>query len=274
MTPREMAEWPDARTVVICTGSQGEPTSALTRMANGTHQHVAIHPGDTVVLSSSPVPGNEKLVTKNIDNLFELGARVVYNRIAPVHVRGHASREELKIIHRITRPSYFVPIHGEHRHLVLHRDLAIELGLPEESAFAIGDGEVLQIDAEGAQVVDRIPADYVFVDGLGIGDVDEYVLRDRRHLSSDGMVVVVAPVDRHTRRLAQPPEVFTHGFVGTEEEPDLVAGVAQLVTDTLGGEGDQIDWSRIHESLKDDVAAYLHEQTHRHPLVLPIVVEV
>jgi len=274
MNPREMANHPDSKTVVICTGSQGEPTSALTRMANGSHQQIAIHEDDTVILSSSPVPGNEKLVSRNIDSLFELGARVVYNRLADVHVRGHAAREELKIVHRMVQPQYFVPIHGEHRHLVLHRDLAVELGMPKENVFALTDGQVLEIDEDGADVVEEVPANYVFVDGLGIGDVDEYVLRDRRHLASDGMVVVVAAVDRHSSRLARPPEVLMHGFVGVDEEPEMSEQVVQLVTDTLGGEGQQVDWSQIHETLKDDVAAFLHRQTHRRPLVLTVMLEV
>ncbi|MEZ4503785.1 MAG: ribonuclease J [Dehalococcoidia bacterium] len=274
MNPREMANHPDSKTVVICTGSQGEPTSALTRMANGSHQQIAIHEDDTVILSSSPVPGNEKLVSRNIDSLFELGARVVYNRLADVHVRGHAAREELKIVHRMVQPQYFVPIHGEHRHLVLHRDLAVELGMPKENVFALTDGQVLEINEDGADVVEEVPANYVFVDGLGIGDVDEYVLRDRRHLASDGMVVVVAAVDRHSSRLARPPEVLMHGFVGVDEEPEMVEQVVQLVTDTVGGEGQQVDWTQIHETLKDDVAAFLHRQTHRRPLVLTVMLEV
>jgi len=274
MNPREMAGHPDSKTVVICTGSQGEPTSALTRMANGSHQQIAIHEDDTIILSSSPVPGNEKLVSRNIDSLFELGARVVYNRLADVHVRGHAAREELKIVHRMVQPQYFVPIHGEHRHLVLHRDLAMELGMPAENVFALTDGHVLEIDEEGAGVVEQVPASYVFVDGLGIGDVDEYVLRDRRHLASDGIVVVVAAVDRHSSRLARPPEVLMHGFVGVDEEPEMIEQVVQLVTDTVGGEGQQVDWTQIHETLKDDVAAFLHRQTHRRPLVLTVMLEV
>ncbi len=274
MNVREMNEHADSKTVVICTGSQGEPTSALTRMAHGTHQNITIQQGDTVILSSSPVPGNEKLVSANINALFEAGARVIYNRVADVHVRGHAAQEELKIVHRIVRPRYFVPIHGEHRHLVLHRELAMKLGMPEDDAFVLTDGDVLEIGEEQASIVDHVPADYVYVDGLGIGDVNEFVLRDRQHLASDGMVVVVAVVDRHSGRLVRPPEVMSHGFVGADEEPALLEGVQQLVTDMLGGEGDAVDWTAMHETLKDDLAAYLHKQTHRRPLVLPVMMEV
>lgn len=274
MNPREMTEHPTAKTVIICTGSQGEPTSALTRMANGTHQHVTIHRDDTVILSSNPVPGNEMLVYRNIDNLYRAGAHVIYNRLAPVHVRGHASQEELKIIHRIVRPRHFIGIHGEYRHLLLHRQLAISLGMSEDNAITLTNGDVLEIDEDGAEIVDHVPAEYVYVDGLGVGDVDHIVLRDRQHLASDGMVVVVVALDRQLGELLRPPEVMSHGFVGPEEEPELIEGVQTLVVNLLGGESQRVDWTGIRETLKDDVATYLHQQTRRRPLVLPITVEV
>jgi ribonuclease J len=269
MSVGEMREHPPQKTVIVCTGSQGEPTSALTRMANGSHQH-----GDTVILSSNQVPGNEKFVYRNIDALFQAGAQVIYNRLADVHVRGHASREELKIVHRIVRPQYFLGIHGEYRHLVLHRQLAISLGMDEDDAFVMTDGDVLEIDEDTAAVVDRIPADYVYVDGLGIGDVDQVVLRDRQHLASAGLCVFVAAVDRRTGKLTGPPEVMSHGFVGPEEEAALLDGARQIVIDTLGGEDQTVDWKALHETLKDDVAAFLHRRTHRRPLVIPVMLEV
>ena len=275
MNVREMRAHPDARTVVICTGSQGEPTAALTRIANGNHQHLTIHEDDTVVLSSNPVPGNEQLVYRNIDSLFAAGARVVYNRIADVHVRGHAAREELKVVHRIVRPRHFLGIHGEYRHLVLHRELAIELGMDADDAFVLTDGDVLEIDEDGARVTDeRVPADYVYVDGLGVGDVDQILLRDRAHLANEGMLVVVAAVDRRTGKLVRPPEVMSHAFVGPEEEPALLEGVERLVAKALGGEGERVDWTAIHDTLKDDIQAFLHQRTHRRPLVLPVMMEV
>ena len=274
MSVNEMRQHPDAKTIIICTGSQGEPTSALTRMANGTHQQIAIHESDTVILSSNPVPGNEKSVYKNIDLLMEGGAKVIYNRLADVHVRGHASREELKVIHRLVRPKYFMGIHGEYRHLVLHRELAIQLGMDERDAFVLTDGEVLEIDADGADVNGTVPADYIYVDGIGIGEIDDFVLRDRQRLADDGLVVVVAAIDRHTGKLVRPPEVMSHGFAGVDEEPALMEGVQQLIVDVLGGENTKVDWNQIHESLKDDVAEYLHKQTRRHPLVIPVTLEV
>ncbi len=274
MSVREMTEQPDAKTVVICTGSQGEPTSALTRMANGTHQYVTINADDTVILSSNPIPGNETLVYRNVDNLFKAGAKVIYNRLEPVHVRGHAAQEELKIIHRLVRAKHFIGIHGEYRHLVLHRELAISLGMAEDDALTLVDGDVMEIDEDGARIVDKVSAEYVYVDGLGVGDVDHIVLRDRQHLASDGMVVVVIARDRQHGGLQGPPEVMTHGFVGPEEEPAIIEGIRRLVSDRLGSEHASADWMGIRDTLKDDIASYVHEQTRRRPLVLPITVEV
>ena len=273
MTPNQVRDYPSHKTIIICTGSQGEPTAALTRMATGTHQQITIHEDDTVILSSNPVPGNEKFVYKNIDLIMQAGAKVIYNRLADVHVRGHAAREELKIIHRLVRPKYFVPIHGEYRHLVLHRELALLLGMPEEDAVVMTDGEILELTEDHAEIVGSVPADYVYVDGLGIGDVDDFVLRDRQHLANDGMLVFVAAIDRHNGTLTRPPEVMSHGFVGPDEEQALLDGVRQRVTDALGGER-ATDWRALHETLKDNVAEYLHRQTHRRPLVIPVMLEV
>ena len=273
MNVREMREHPDSRTVVISTGAQGEPTAALTRMANGDHQHIAITEGDTVVLSSNPIPGNEALVDRNIDNLFRAGARVVYNRIAPVHVRGHAAREELKIIHRLVQPRHFIGIHGEHRHLVMHRDLAVDLGIDEDDAFVLSDGDVLEIRDDGASVVDKVSADYVYVDGIGIGDIDHIVLRDRRRLAAEGVCVVVVAIDRRRGKLAGVPQVLSQGFVGPEEKDLITERVRQLVADLAGGEGGRFDWSDWRETLEDEVARLLYRETHRRPLVLSVTVE-
>ena len=273
MNVREMRDHPDSRTVVISTGAQGEPTAALTRMANGDHQHIAITEGDTVVLSSNPIPGNEALVDRNIDNLFRAGARVVYNRIAPVHVRGHAAREELKIIHRLVQPRHFIGIHGEHRHLVMHRDLAVDLGIDEDDAFVLSDGDVLEIRDDGASVVDKVSADYVYVDGIGIGDIDHMVLRDRRRLAAEGVCVVVVAIDRRRGKLAGVPQVLSQGFVGPEEKDLITERVRQLVADLAGGEGGRFDWTDWRETLEDEVARLLYRETHRRPLVLSVTVE-
>ena len=274
MSVREMRQHPPNKTVIICTGSQGEPNAALTRIANGSHQHISIQEDDTVILSSNPVPGNEKSVSKNINGLFEAGANVIYSRIDDVHVRGHAAREELKIIHRIVRPKYFVPIHGEYRHLVLHAQLAIQLDMPADNAFILEDGDVLEIDDDGADIVGTIPSDYIFVDGLSVGDIDQVVLRDRAHLAADGIFVIVAAVDRHTNKLTGPPEVMSHGFLGPGEEEEIYEGARRIAVKMLGGDAQSVNWRELHENLKDDLARFLYERTHRRPLVLPVMLEV
>lgn len=274
MNIKEMQDHPDAKTVIVCTGSQGEPNSALTRMAHGTHQQITIHADDTVVLSSSPVPGNESAVHRNIDAILRIGGKVIYNRIAPVHVHGHAAREELKIVHKIVQARHFIGIHGEYRHLVLHRDLAVDLGTDPERAFVLTDGDVLEIGEDTAAITGQVPAEYVYVDGLGIGDVDHIVLRDRRHLATDGMVVVVVPIERKGGALSGPPEVMSHGFVTPDDAPPLHTGVRKVVEQLLAGDGRDLDWSGIRDSVKDEVANYLYQQTHRRPLVLPVTVEI
>jgi ribonuclease J len=261
-------------TVIVTTGSQGEPTSALTRMANGDHQHVQIVPGDTVVLSATPIPGNEALVYRTVDNLFKLGARVLYNRVTDIHVRGHAAQEELKIIQSLVKPKYFVPIHGEYRHLVLHAQLAKTMGVAEENAFVLVDGDVLDISESGARVDERVPADYVYVDGLGVGDVDHVVLRDRLHLATDGMVVVVLTIDKQTGKLIGRPDVISRGVTSIEESEELLERTRDMVIAALEGADHIVEWSAVNTNVKDAIAKFLYDETHRRPMVLPVAVEV
>jgi len=270
----EMRNTAPAKLVIITTGSQGEPTSALTRMANGDHRHVTIAKGDTIVLSSSPVPGNETAVYRNVDNLFRLGAEVLYNRVSNIHVRGHASREELKIIQGLLQPEYFVPIHGEYRHLVVHARLAESVGVPEGNAFVLTDGDVLEIDEESAYVADRVPASYVYVDGLGIGDVDQHILRDRAHLSTDGVVVVMVAVDKQTGRLERAPEVLARGFVDLDEREDLLEKTRGAVERAFGGLEHYADFGDINNRIRDAVSKFLYDETRRRPMVLTVTVEV
>ncbi|OGO49700.1 MAG: ribonuclease J [Chloroflexi bacterium RBG_16_68_14] len=271
---RELDQIPHDRLAIITTGSQGEPTSALTRIANQEHPHVTIVPGDTVVLSASAVPGNESLVYRTVDNLFRLGARVLYNRIANVHVRGHAAQEELKIVHSLVRPRYFVPIHGEYRHMALHADLARSLGMPDEHIFVLTDGDVLELDEQGAHVSGRVHADYVYVDGLGVGDIDHLVLRDRRHLATDGMVVIILAIEKQTGRLVGLPEVVSRGFVDIEESEELLQRTRQKVVSALEGADHIVEWGVVNTKVKDAIAQFLYQETHRRPMVLPVSVEV
>lgn len=270
----EMRSTPPSRLVVVTTGSQGEPTSALTRMANGDHRHIQIMKGDTVVLSASPIPGNEQAVYRNVDNLFRLGADVLYNRISNIHVRGHASREELKVIQGLLQPEYFVPIHGEFRHLVVHARLAESVGVPPGNAFVLTDGDVLEIDEEAAWLGERVPASYVYVDGLGIGDVDQHILRDRAHLSTDGVVVVIVTVDKQTGALERPAEILARGFVDLDEREDLVERTKDVVANALRGAEHYAEFGDINSRIRDAVSKFLYDETRRRPMVLTVTVEV
>lgn len=270
----EMRNTPAAKLVVVTTGSQGEPTSALTRMANGDHRHITITKGDTVVLSASPIPGNETAVYRNVDNLFRLGAEVLYNRALNTHVHGHASREELKIIQSLLQPEYFVPVHGEYRHLVIHAKLAESVGVPRGNAFVLTDGDVLEIDEESAWTGERVAASYVYVDGLGIGDVDQHILRDRAHLSTDGVVVVIVTVDKQTGKLERAAEVLARGFVDVEEREDLLDRSKQVVADSIKGVDHYAEFGDINARIRDAVSKFLYDETRRRPMVLTVTVEV
>ena len=270
----EMRNTPSAKLVIVTTGSQGEPTSALTRMANGDHRHITIEKGDTIALSSSPVPGNEQAVYRNVDNLFRLGAEVLYNRVSNIHVRGHASREELKIIQGLLQPEYFLPIHGEYRHLVVHAKLAESVGVPAGQAFVLTDGDVLEIDEERAWQAERVPASYVYIDGLGIGDVDQHILRDRAHLSTDGVVVVMVAVDKQTGKLERPAEVLSRGFVDFDEREELLERSKQVIARSLEGAPHYAEFADVNTRVKDALSKFLYDETRRRPMVLTVTVEV
>jgi ribonuclease J len=235
---------------------------------------VTITKGDTIVLSSSPIPGNETAVYRNVDNLFRLGADVLYNRVSNIHVRGHASREELKIIQGLCQPEYFLPIHGEYRHLVVHARLAESVGVPVGNAFVLTDGDVLEIDEQNAYTGERVPASYVYVDGLGIGDVDQHILRDRAHLSTDGVVVVMVAVDKQTGKLERPAEILARGFVQLEERSDLIEKTRGVVERSLGGLEHYADFGDINSRIRDAVSKFLYDETRRRPMVLTVTVEV
>jgi ribonuclease J len=270
----EMRNTAAHKLVVVTTGSQGEPTSALTRMANGDHRHITIQPNDTVVLSATAIPGNEMAVYRNVDNLFRLGADVLYNRVANIHVRGHASREELKIIQGLLQPEYFIPIHGEYRHLVVHARLAESVGVPVGNAFVMTDGDVLEINEQAAALAGRVPASYVYIDGLGIGDVDQHILRDRAHLSTDGMVVVVTAVDKQTGRISGTPDILSRGFVDVEEREELLERSKQVAVRALEGAEHIAEFGDINARVRDAVSKFLYDETRRRPMVLTVTVEV
>jgi ribonuclease J len=270
----EMNTLPPKRIVIMSTGSQGEPTSALARMANRDHRWVEIMPGDTVILSSSPIPGNEQLVNRVIDNLFKLGAQVYYNRVANVHVRGHAAQEELKLILSLVKPRFFVPIHGEYRHLTLHARLAQSMGMTPDQTWVLEDGDILEIRGLEAHLAGKAPATNVYVDGLGVGDVSQVVLRDRRHLATDGMVVIIFTVERQTGRLVGRPDIVSRGFVDIEESADLLERTRDMAAAALEGADHILEWGVANQQVREVVARFLYERTRRRPMILPVAVEV
>ncbi len=260
--------------VILTTGAQGEPTSALVRMANRDHRHINIEEGDTVILSSSAIPGNEMLINRTIDNLYRLGANVLFSRNANVHVRGHAAQEELKLMLGLARPKYFVPVHGEYRHLVMHSQIARAMGIADANVFTMEDGEILEIDKRGARIEERTSADFVYVDGLSVG-VDHVVLRDRKHLAADGVLVVIVSIDRHTGKPIGRPDVVSRGFVETQISEALMERARDVIASALEGGpehvADRADFSqRVHNALQ----RFFYNETRSRPMILPVSVEV
>jgi ribonuclease J len=271
-----IGDTPPGKLVVATTGSQGEPMAGLARMANRDHRFVEIQPGDTVIVSASPIPGNEEYVARTIDNLFKAGANVVYHAIRHAHVSGHASQEELKLMLNLTRPRHFIPIHGEFRMQVQHGRLAIETGVSPDNVFIIENGMPIEFATDGsARRGVPVTAGYVFVDGLSVGDVGEIVLRDRRALANDGMFMVVVTVDKQTGNVIGKPEIITRGFVHlNEQDPIMEEAVARVVA-SIENPGDHIsEIALLKSQIKDGVSRYLYEQTKRRPMVFPVVVEV
>ncbi|HYM83255.1 MAG TPA: ribonuclease J, partial [Candidatus Dormibacteraeota bacterium] len=267
---------PDGQLVIATTGAQGEPMSGLARMANGDHRFVDIQPGDTVIVSASPIPGNEEYVSRTIDNLFKAGANVYYHTIRRAHVSGHASQEELKLMLGLTRPTYFIPMHGEFRMQVQHGRLAVETGVAPENVFIIENGTPIEIFPDGsARRAMPVPAGYVFVDGLSVGDVGEIVLRDRRALANDGMFMVVVTVDKQTGNVVGRPEIITRGFVHlNEQDPIIDEAIARTIA-AIENPGDHIsEVGLLKSQIKDGLSRFLYEQTKRRPMVFPVVVEV
>jgi ribonuclease J len=266
-----------ANKLVICTtGAQGEPMAGLARMANRDHRFVEIQPGDTVIVSASPIPGNEEYVSRTIDNLFKAGANVYYHAIKRAHVSGHASQEELKLMLGLTKPKYFIPMHGEFRMQVQHGRLAIDTGVSPENVFIIENGMPIEIAEDGsARRGTPVTAGYVYVDGLSVGEVGDVVLRDRRALANDGMFMIVVTVDKQTGSIIGRPEIITRGFVHDNERDPMVEGAVERTMISIANPGDRIsEIALLKSQIKDGVSRYLYEQTKRRPMVFPVVVEV
>ena len=265
----------DDEIVVLTTGSQGEPMSGLTRMANSEHRRLQVRQGDTVIVSATPIPGNEVMVSRILDQLYRCGANVIYNRIADVHASGHACQEELKLIQAIVKPKYFIPVHGEYRMLQRHAQLAIDMGMPEDHAIILELGQALELSEDEANITGPIPVGSVMVDGLGVGDVGNVVLRDRRHLSQDGLIIVVVGVSKETGRVTSGPELISRGFVYVRENEELISGARNVAMNVLRRYDhiEQRDWTSIKNGIKDEMHTYLFDLIKRNPMILPIIME-
>ncbi len=269
----QLKNYPDEKTVIITTGSQGESMAALSRMASSIHRKVSINPQDTIIFSSSPIPGNEKAVDKVINELSMKGAEVIFQ---DTHVSGHACQEEIKLMYSLVRPKYAIPIHGEYRHRIANAELAVALGVPKEQIFLMQSGDVLEMDQDYAEIVDQVPHGGVLVDGLGVGDVGNIVLRDRQNLSQDGIIIVVLTLEKYTNRLLAGPDIVSRGFVYVRESENLMEEAHQIVTDAVESclMRRISDWTKIKNVIRDTLSEYLWKKMKRSPMILPIIMEV
>lgn len=272
----EINNYPSEEMVIITTGSQGEPMAALSRMAKGEHRQIKIDSGDTVIISASPIPGNEKSVYKTIDSLFRLGAKVIYEKSSGIHVSGHASRDELKLLLNLVKPEYFIPVHGEYRMLLKHGELAEELGVKKENIFVAENGNVIEFTKDKGYISGKVTAGRVLVDGLGVGDIGNIVLRDRRQLSQDGIMIVVVTLNKQANKILAGPDIVSRGFVYVRESEDLMYDAKKFVQQGLevSLEKGTKDWATLKNNIRDSLGRYLYEKTKRRPMILPIIVEV
>ncbi len=272
----ETRNYPNGKIVIVCTGSQGEPMSALTRMSQGDHRKVQLVPGDTVIISATPIPGNEKLVSNTINRLYQLGCDVIYEKANGVHVSGHASQEELKIIHNLVRPKFFMPVHGEYRHLVKHAKMAESLGMNKKNILIAENGAVVELTRNKIGINGKVTSGKVLIDGLGVGDVGNIVLRDRRQLSQDGIMIVVVGIDKGSNRIVSGPDIVSRGFVYVREAENLMEQARKKVQAALDKcEKDNVkEWSAIKGAIRDSLGRFLFDRTRRRPMILPIILEV
>ena len=268
--------YPDDQLVIITTGSQGEAMSALTRMASGEHKKVVITPNDMVIISATPIPGNEKLVSNVINDLMQIGAEVVYSALEDIHVSGHACQEEQKLILALAKPKFFIPVHGEYRQLRAHAETARKMGIPTENIFLLTNGRVLEVNPKEAKLTTSVPSGKILVDGLGVGDVGNIVLRDRQHLSQDGLIVIVMTMNSATGEIVSGPDVVSRGFVYVRESENLMEDVKKVIREEVRNFEEQgiRDWSTIKSTLKDNLRDYIFQKTKRNPMILPIIMEV
>lgn len=269
----QIRNYPSNQIVIITTGSQGEAMAALPRMAASIHKKVTIQPGDTVIFSSTPIPGNEKSVFKVINELSHKGAKVIFQ---DTHVSGHACQEEIKLIYALTKPQYAIPVHGEYRHLMKHKEIAIAMGVPKKNVFVLSSGDVLDVSVDKASVTGKVQAQGILVDGLGIGDVGNIVLRDRQHLAENGLLIVVVTLEKYTNQLLAGPDIVSRGFVYVRESENLMDEARYVVSDALEKciAKNNTDWGKMKSVIKDTLSEYLWKKTKRNPMILPIIMEI
>ena len=271
-----MNRYENERMVLITTGSQGEPMSALTRMAMNDHRKVNITPQDFIIISATPIPGNEKFVTRVVNELMKSGAEVVYEAMYEVHVSGHACQEELKLMQALTRPKFFIPVHGEYKHLKKHADLAVQMGMPRENVIIAEIGNVIESDGVTMKVVSQVPSGRILVDGLGVGDVGSIVLRDRKHLAQDGLIIIVIGIERAGNIVVAGPDIISRGFVYVRESEELFVEARELLNNTLDNcsHHEMREWNTLKGKLRDALSDYIYQKTKRSPMILPIIMEV
>jgi ribonuclease J len=273
--PRQLDKLKDDELLVLCTGSQGEPLSALTRIAAGEHPIIQLKRGDTVILSANPIPGNEELVHRTVNNLYRHGAKVFHSSRHKVHASGHASREELKLLMTLTRPKYFVPVHGEYRHLAIHSELARAVGIPAENVLPIDNGTMVEVSETGiSRTGKRAPAGYVYVDGLSIDEAGDVVLRDRRLLAEDGVVIVVITVERSTGAVVAGPDVVSRGFIEDSGVDTLFEEARELILKVVSKLEPDAEWTVWQSAIHDQLGRFFYQRTHRRPMILPVVTEI
>jgi ribonuclease J len=274
MDIEKIQKLPPEQIVMITTGSQGEPMSALTRIALATHRKVGIEKGDLVIISASPVPGNEKFVSRVINDLFKQGADVIYEDLADIHVSGHAKQEELKLMHRLVKPKFFMPVHGEFRHLKQHANLAQSLGMNEQDIFLIENGQILELTRKKAQITGSVQSGSILVDGLGVGDVGNIVLRDRKHLSEDGLIVIVAVLNSKGKVVCE-PDVISRGFVYVKEAETLMDEIRVIAKESIEKSMNKKknSYNAVKNNIKDELGSYVYQKTKRKPMILPVIIE-
>lgn len=272
----DIYKYPNNKVTIVTTGSQGEPMSGLSRIAAGTHRKLRVESGDLFIISASPIPGNEKSISNVINELCRRGAEVIYSSLEDIHVSGHACQEELKLVHRLLKPKYFIPIHGEYRHLKQHAILAEKLGLSKSNIFILDIGETFELTSNKAHIANKVPSGRIMVDGLGVGDVGNIVLRDRKHLSQDGIITIVVTIDKQAATVISGPDIVSRGFIYMKESEDLLRDAKHIVRDSLDNclSNKVFNWSVIKSSIRSDLGEFLYKKTRRKPLILPVIMEI